>query len=106
MEFERDIAIKYGVKEAIVINCFKVWIETNRANDKCLHRAVDNVERTWMRNSIKALQKTLPFWSSRQIQKVLKSIVKQNILITHCFKEYSQDRILSYAFKNEMEFLE
>ncbi len=75
MEFNENIASQYGFKEAIVINSFKIWIEKDKANNQSLYNAVDNVERTWIRSSLKGMEELFPFGTIKQIQRILKSLI-------------------------------
>ena len=45
--FDIDIAAKYGVEEAILLNYFDFWIQKNEANDRHFHDGL-----YWTYNSI------------------------------------------------------
>ena len=106
MELNNKIAVDHGVREAVLIQCLKQSIEKNKANGKHRYKAIDSVERTWTSNTFKALEEVLPFWSNRQLQRIIKSLIDQDVLVSDHFNEMKLDRTLWYAFRNEEEFLD
>ena len=74
--FDVDIAKEYGVEEAIVIYNFQFWINKNIAN-----RTNFKNGHYWTYNSIDALNKLFPFWSSGQIRRIIKSLVDKEVLL-------------------------
>lgn len=98
--FDVDEAVKYGLEESIIIYNLKFWIIKNKSNQKNMY---DN--RTWTYNSIDAFTKQFPFWSRRQIDRILKSLIEQEVIITANYNKVAYDRTLWYAFKDESFFL-
>lgn len=98
MEYSFDIeeAQKYGVDEAIMLKNFKFWIMKNKANNKNL-----NDNRTWTFNSHKAFCELFPFWTEKQIRRILKSLIDKKVLITGNYNKIGYDRTLWYAFMDE-----
>lgn len=90
--FDTDIAQKYGVLEAILLNNIYFWIEKNRANN--VNYYDDNY---WTYNSIKALSKLFPYVSEKKISYALKHLVEEGILITGNYNKSAYDRTLWYA---------
>lgn len=99
--FNIEIAQKYSVNEAIMLQNFQFWISKNRKSANHQHKG-----RTWTYNSLKNFQEIFPFWSKSQIERILKKLVQNNILITGNFNSKKQDRTCWYAFKNEKEWLQ
>jgi len=98
--FNIEHAIKYGVENAVMIRFFQFWITTNKANNR------NNIEgRTWTYNSLDALQKIMPFWSRRQLERILSNLQTENIIIKGNFNKVKIDRTVWYAFKNEADFI-
>ena len=93
--FNLDYAVKYGVDESIMIKNFQFWIMKNKANEKNFHDG-----RTWTFNSKKAFVEIFPFWTEKQIRRILDSLIQKNILITGNYNKMSYDRTLWYAFKD------
>lgn len=82
--FQVDVAKKYGVEEAIIIEHLGHWIKKNKANQvNLLHGYY------WTYNSLSAYQKIFPYWSSRQIDRVLKNLENLGIIKTG---HYSMNR--------------
>jgi len=98
MEYSFNVshAMKYGVEESIVLKNLIFWIIKNKANNKNI-----NDGRTWTYNSVTAFKLLFPFWSSRQINRILKSLIKQGVIITGNYNKVAYDRTLWYAIKDE-----
>lgn len=99
--FNIEIAQKYSVNEAIMLQNLQFWISKNKKSEKHQHQG-----RTWTYNSLKNFQDIFPFWSKSQIERILKKLIQQDILITGNFNSKKQDRTCWYAFKNEKEWLQ
>lgn len=112
--FNVQIAQKYGVDAAIVINNLIFWIVKNRANGKHLHidpAGPDEEKKTWTYNTRLAFEKLFPYWSAKQIRRIFTKLVydkdenKDGILLTGNFNNTRYDRTLWYAFRDEKVFL-
>tara|TARA_R110000822_G_C15338773_1_gene495916 strand:- start:30376 stop:31182 length:807 start_codon:yes stop_codon:yes gene_type:complete len=93
--FDIDDAVKYGVEEAVLLHNFKFWLRQNLANNTHVHD--DNV---WTYNSQRAMTDLFPFWSKRQVERILSSLIKQEVLITGNYNKMGYDRTLWYAMKD------
>lgn len=82
--FNLKIAILYGVDEAIFIHSLEYWISKNRANGRHFHDG-----RWWSYNSVKALEALFPFWSKRQLERIINSC--KNKCLVHV-GDYNTDR--------------
>lgn len=91
--FDTDVAALYGVDEAIMINNLAYWIRKNEANGKHYHEG-----RFWTYNSIEAFTKLFPFWTARQIRRVLKSLEDKGVIVTGNYNSSAYDRTTWYAF--------
>ncbi len=98
--FNVETAAQYGVDEAIVIHNFQFWITKNKANGKHFHDG-----KTWTYNSQEALAKLFPFWSKRQIQRIMKSIFDSGILVKGDYNKRGYDKTMWYAFQDEGDWL-
>ncbi|MDD1608694.1 MAG: hypothetical protein LUQ18_09415 [Methylococcaceae bacterium] len=98
--FDVQTAIDYGVSEAILIQNFIFWIEKNLANGRNHHDG-----RTWTYNTQQAFSILFPFWTYKQIRRVIDSLIKQGILVTGNYNKSPFDRTLWYAFKDENQWL-
>ena len=98
--FDIDHAMEYGVDEAIMIQNFQFWITKNKANNRHNHDG-----RTWTYNSIEAFSRLLPFWTRRQIERILNSLISQKVLIKGVHNKTKYDRTSWYAFVDESLFI-
>lgn len=92
-QFDTDVAAMYGVDEAIMIANLQFWIRKNEANGKHYHDG-----RFWTYNSIEAFTKLFPFWTARQIRRILKSLEDKGVIVTGNFNTSAYDRTTWYAF--------
>lgn len=92
-QFDTDIAALYGVDESIMIANLQHWIRKNEANGKHFHDG-----RFWTYNSIDAFTKLFPFWTARQIRRILKSLEEKGVIVTGNYNTSAYDRTTWYAF--------
>lgn len=91
--FDKDIAVQFGIAEAIILNHMQFWIEKNEANGKNFYDGS-----YWTYNSTKAYAEIFPYFSQRQIQNALKHLRDEGILKTGNYNDVAYDRTLWYAF--------
>lgn len=94
--FNVNIATKYGIEEAILIENLYFWISKNVANEKHKHDG-----RYWTYNTSKAFSVIFPYLSESTIYRVMKSLVEKKII---CKGNYNEDKYLRtswYAFTDE-----
>lgn len=91
--FDVDIAVKYGVLEAILIKNIYYWIAKNKANNKNYYDGS-----YWTYNSIKAFKELFPYASERQISNALKHLEKEGIIKVGNYNKSAYDRTNWYAF--------
>ena len=96
--FDKDIAAKYGLAEAILLNHMEYWIEKNKANGKNFYDGS-----YWTYNSSRAYAEIFPYLSQRQIQNALKHLRDEGILKTGNYNDLAYDRTLWYAFTEKGE---
>ena len=90
--FDGSVAEMYGVDGAVFISRLQFWIEKNAANDRHYHKG-----RYWTYNSLRAMEKLFPFWSRRQIERIVKNLKDKGVLLTANYARDSHDRTLFYA---------
>jgi hypothetical protein len=99
--FDSDLAVKYGVEEAILIRSFQYWIELNKVQGRNMRE-----ERTWTYNTYEELAEQYPFWNAGKLRRLIDSLISQNVLVkTNKFNKWAIDKTNWYAFQNESEFL-
>ena len=90
--FNVDIAKIFGVEEAIVIENMFFWIEKNKANEKHYYDGS-----YWTYNSMKAFSHLFPYWSEKQVRRILKSLEDQGCVKTGNYNKITYDRTKWYA---------
>ena len=96
--FDKDIAVKYGLAEAIILNHMQFWIEKNKANGANFFDGF-----YWTYNSARAYAEIFPYFSQRQIQNALKHLKDEEILQTGNYNAVAYDRTTWYAFTEKGE---
>ena len=96
--FDVEIAQKYGVAEAILLNHFEYWIELNRTNEKNFYDG-----RYWTFNSMKAFSKIFPYMTEKKIRNALKHLQDEGLIVTGNYNKLAYDRTLWYAFSDLAE---
>jgi hypothetical protein len=101
IQFNSEIAAQYGVNEAIMIYHFKYMLTYNKSHNHHYHDG-----RYWTYNSIKYFtENTYKFWTARQIEWIIKSLVKQNVILIGNYNKHKYDKTAWYAFVDEERFL-
>lgn len=95
-QFDIEIAKKYGVHCAVLLNNFYFWIEKNKANNKHFYDG-----HYWTYNSTKAMAELFPYMSERQISYCVKKLIDKGLLITGNYNEQGRDRTLWYALTDK-----
>ncbi|WP_295628707.1 hypothetical protein [uncultured Intestinimonas sp.] len=90
--FRADLAGLYGVDGAIFLHCMAFWTAKNRANERHYHEG-----RYWTYNTLKALTQLFPFWSRRQLERIIGRLKEAGALLSGNFSEDKTDRTLWYA---------
>lgn len=96
--FDVEIATRYGVNAAILLNNLQYWIEHNKANGKCFHEG-----RFWTYNSVKAFAQLFPYLSEYQIRTALQKLIDDGVIITGEFNRTNMDRTLWYSITDKGE---
>ena len=99
--FNPEVALEYGVDEAIMLKYLIYWIATNSMNrTNYIHN------RSWTFNSAEKFTKYFPYWSEGQIRRVLQSLLKQGAIIEDNFNKHKYDRTTWYALEDEKFWME
>jgi hypothetical protein len=94
--FDVDIAVEYGILEAIILNNLWFWIKKNEANKV---NYFDNDY--WTYNSVRAFGELFPYVSQKQIQTALKHLENEGLIKTGNYNKSTYDRTLWYAFDTQ-----
>lgn len=99
--FDTNIAQKYGMAEAVILNHFVFWISKNKANNQNFHDG-----RYWTYNSIKAFSKLFPYLTENQLRRALEKLKGEGLIVTGNYNDKPYDRKLWYALTDKaMELL-
>lgn len=90
--FDTDDAKKYGVDQAIILSNLRFWLDHNKANNTNIRDGY-----VWTFNSSAAFAELFPYWSSNKIQKMLKKMESDGIIITGSFNKRGYDRTKWYT---------
>lgn len=96
--FDTELAQKYGIFEAVLINHFRFWLAKNAANKVHFHDG-----RYWTFNSIDAFQKLFPYVSYKTMRNALEKLRKQGVLLTGKFNSDTHNQTLWYSLSDEIE---
>lgn len=90
--FDTNIAEKYGINAAIILQNMYYWIEKNRANEKHFHDGY-----YWTYNSLKAFEELFPYMSNKQIRGALEKLEEEGIIVCGNYNNSTYDRTKWYA---------
>ena len=95
--FSMEIATRFKcVKLAILYNFFLHKITINASLNKNFIEG-----RTWFFDTISQISAEFPYWSVKQVERMINQLVDRKVLIKGNFNQKKYDRTLWYAFKNE-----
>lgn len=90
--FDIDVAVKYGVNAAIILNNFAFWLKKNEANGVNFYDG-----NYWTYNSRRAFAEIFPYLSEKQISTALDKLIDDGIVVTGNYNNSAYDRTLWYA---------
>ncbi len=97
LSFNIEAARRFGVDGAVLLQGMAAWISKNRANERHFHDG-----RWWTYNSQDALVKLFPFWSRRQIQRIVKALNTEGALLLGNFSDGSFHNTTWYALSDDV----
>lgn len=95
--FNAELAQRYGVNGAIFLHAMAFWIAKNQANGRHFHEG-----RTWTYNTLEALAKLFPFWTRRQVERIVAKLKEDGVLLTGNFSQDKTDRTVWYALADSV----
>lgn len=98
--FDVEIAVKYGINQAIILNNLFFWIQKNEANGKHFYDGY-----YWTYNSKKAFSELLPYMTERQIDYALTKLTKDGLILKGNYNKLPYDRTLWYALTDKAKKL-
>ncbi len=98
--FDADVAMEFGVNEAVLIHNLQFWVLRNRANNKHTYEG-----RVWTYNSVSAFADLFPFWTARQIRTILDKLIAKKVIMKGRFNSTHYDRTCWYCFTEEDKWI-
>jgi len=94
--FNVDLATKYGVHEAIILNHIMHWIAFNERAKKNFHEG-----KYWMYETLKDMANHFPYFSFKQVRTALDNLVKKGAIIKSNFSKNKFDVTIWYALEDK-----
>jgi hypothetical protein len=94
--FNIEDAKKYGVDDAVLLANIRYWTDYNEANCLNFHDG-----RYWTYNSRSAFAELFPYWTEKQIRRIIENLLKCGAIVTGNYNKSSYDRTLWYAIKEK-----
>jgi hypothetical protein len=98
--FDTGYAIAYGVEEAIMIRNFQHFITANANRGQNFRDG-----RFWTYDKLEDFPNHFPYWTVKQVRRILASLIEQGIIIKGEFNERWSNRTAWYAFKDQEHFI-
>jgi len=99
--FDIELAKEIGLEESILMKHFIFWISKNKANNKHNHDG-----RYWTYNSVSAFDDLFPYFTKKQIIRIIKSLVDQNLITEGNYNSAKYDRTKWYGIVDEPSFVD
>lgn len=90
--FDTDVAMKYGINAAVLLQNIGYWIKQNEANETNFYDG-----HYWTYNSRRAYRELFPYMSERQINTAFAKLIDDGVIITGNYNKLAYDRTLWYA---------
>jgi len=92
MQFDPQVAKDVGVEEAIMLSNIEGWCEENKANEKHFYDG-----HYWTSSSVEAFSRLFPFWTQKQIMRILNNLEDKKYLLSGHYNESKHDRTKWYC---------
>ena len=90
--FNVELAEKYGVEEAVLLQHLYFWIQKNAANGKHFHDG-----HYWTYNSARAFSVLFPFWKRQKIDRLIQSLRERGAILVGNYNDVGRDRTRWFA---------
>ena len=94
--FNVEIAEKYGMLEAVILEHLNFWITKNRANEVNFYDGL-----YWTYSSAKALAQIFPYASQKSISRALHHLKDEGLIAFGNYNKSAYDRTMWYALTNK-----
>lgn len=96
--FNVEIAAKYGMLEAVLLEHLNFWVAKNRANEANFYDGL-----YWTYSSTKALAQLFPYASQKSISRALHHLQDEGLIAFGNYNKSAYDRTMWYALTAEGE---
>ena len=90
--FDVEIATKYGIAEAILLNNLYFWIKHNSANETNYYDGM-----YWIIMSVKEYKELLPYFGEKKIKNALSNLENEELIVTGNYNKLPFDKTKWYA---------
>ena len=94
--FNVNLAIRFGIEKAAIINNLYYWINHNAKNNKNIYDG-----KVWTFNSTGAFAKLIPYIKERTLYRYLNELEKAKVILIGNFNKNSFDKTKWYSFTDE-----
>lgn len=90
--FSAELAQQYGLDEAIMLHNLAYWMRKNALDGRNIHDG-----QVWTFSSLEAFTEWFPFWSVKQIRRILASLEQQALIRKGNYNKRATDRTTWYT---------
>ena len=94
--FNPVLAQEYGIDVAVFLHNIYFWLKYNKAYEKNYYEG-----RYWTFNSLAAFSEAHPYWSRRQIERIIATCKENGLLLKGCFNQDKRDRTSWYSLSDK-----
>lgn len=91
------VAVRYGLEEAVFLDTIVHWYRTNQADGRNFHDG-----RWWTYNTVKAFDDAFPWWTGKQIRRIIESCKAKGALLIGNYNTNRRDRTTWYSPSDEV----
>ena len=91
------VALRYGLEESIFLHTIVFWVRENRSNGQNFKD-----DRWWTYNSVQGMTEIFPWWSAKQIRRIITSCIEQGALLIGDYNKDGRDRTTWYTPSDEL----
>ncbi len=92
-----SVAMRYGLEESIFLDSIIFWVRENRSRNENYHDG-----RWWTYNSLHGLTEMFPWWSDKQIRRIVNSCKEKGAILTGNYNVDGRDRTIWYSPSNDL----
>lgn len=91
------MAVRYGMEEAVFLDALMFWYRTNRGDNRNFRDG-----RWWTHNSVKAYAQVFPWWSEKQIRRIIESCKVKGAVLSENYNQDRRDRTFWYTPSDDL----